>query len=115
MMGRLKVVELWQIFLACRDHLSKEEASSLPVATTESVFFTVVMNAHKSNIIGVRDISGAFLQANMDEFVVVKFEDKMVEIKIKIEPTYEQYVHITVKGKRILYVQLVRKAMYSVL
>ena len=111
-MGRLKVVELWQIFLACRDHLSKEEASSLPVATTESVFFTVVMNAHKSNIIGVRDISGAFLQANMDEFVVVKFEDKMVEIKIKIEPKYEQFVHVIVKGKRILYVQL-RKAMYS--
>ena len=69
MMGRLKVVELWQILVVCRDHLlSKEKASSLPVATTESMFFTAVMNAYNRHIIGVRDISGTFLQANMDEF-----------------------------------------------
>ena len=52
------------------------------------------------------DIPGTFMQADMDELVHVKFEGKMVDRLVKLEPKlYCKYVLIK-KGKPILYVEL---------
>ena len=96
-----------------RGYIPADEASS-PTVTTEAVFLTAVMNAKENRVVASCDISGAFLQALMDDFVVVVFEDKMVELMVEIEPGYAKYIHTTKKGKKILYVKL-KKAMYGCL
>jgi hypothetical protein len=52
------------------------------------------------------DISGAFLQADMDDFVLVVFEGKMVDLLCKIDEQYKKHVFITKSGRKLLYVQL---------
>ena len=94
-----------------RSYIPQDEASS-PTVSTEAVFLVSVMNAHEKRVIAVCDISGVFLQAYMDEFVAVIFENEMVDLMIETEPKYEKYVHINSKGKKVLYMQL-RKAMYG--
>ena len=94
-----------------RYYILPEDACS-PTVTTEAVFLTSVLNAKENRVVAVCDVSGAFLQAFMDEFVVVVFEDQMVELLIETEPNYEQFVYTTSKGKKLLFVQL-RKAMYG--
>ena len=52
------------------------------------------------------DIPGAFLQADMDELVYVKFEGLIVELLSKIDPNiYEKYMVIE-RGKIVLYAAL---------
>ena len=59
------------------------------------------------------DISGAFLQVNIDEMVTVIFKGTMVDLLIRTDHMYTKYVHTNKKsGKRVIYVQLT-KAMYG--
>lgn len=60
------------------------------------------------------DVSGAFLKAYMDDFVVVVFENEMVDLLIQTVPSYADFVHVTRDGGKNLFVKL-RKAMYGCL
>jgi hypothetical protein len=44
------------------------------------------------------------LQADIDEVMLVMFEAIMVDLLIKTDPIYEQYVHVIRNGKKLLYV-----------
>ena len=52
------------------------------------------------------------MQADIDEMVTVLFEGTMVDLLIRTDEMYKQYVHTTKSGKKLLYVQLT-KAMYG--
>ena len=96
-----------------REYIPADEASS-PTATTKSVQLTLLIGAIEERIVAVCDISGAFLQAYMDDLVLVMFEDKMVDLLVETEPKYKECVYVKPNGKKVLYVQL-RKAMYGCL
>ena len=96
-----------------RLYIPQDEACS-PTVATEAVLITAVIDGNERRIVGIYDVSGAFLQAYMDDFVVVVFEDDMVDLMVETEPSFGEYVYITSKGKKLLYVQL-RKAMYGCL
>ncbi len=68
------------------------------------------MNAWERRIVGVCDISGAFLQAYMDDYVIVMFEDEMINLLVDTEPSYVKYVHITKSGKERLCIICMRAA-----
>eukprot|EP00980_Cylindrotheca_fusiformis_P011531 scaffold2712_cov143-Cylindrotheca_fusiformis.AAC.5 len=56
---------------------------------------------------------GAYLHADMDETVIMIFEDEMVDYMVQTNLTkYKSAVHVTKTGKKILYVQLL-KALYG--
>jgi hypothetical protein len=58
------------------------------------------------------DIPGAFMQADIDEVVHVKFEGEIAEMLVKMDPKmYRKYVK-NEKGKTVLYVELL-KALYG--
>jgi hypothetical protein len=60
------------------------------------------------------DIPGAFMQAIMDETVLMKIQRKMVELLVEIDPSkYKEFVHESF-GKKTLYVKL-QKALYGTL
>jgi Reverse transcriptase (RNA-dependent DNA polymerase)/Zinc knuckle len=95
-----------------RAYISKEEASS-PTVSTEAVLLTSVIDAREHRDVATVDVPGAFMQADMDDVVYMRLEGVMVDLLVQIDESYTQFVTIE-KGKRVIYVQLV-KALYGTL
>ena len=96
-----------------RTYMDKEAATS-PTVSTEAVFLTAVIDALEGCNVTTVDVPGAFMQADMDEFVHVRFTGKMVDLFLDIDTkTYGPYV--TDEGKECaMYVELL-KALYGTL
>ena len=59
------------------------------------------------------DIPGAFIQANINEQLFLKFDGDLVELLVQVEPTYQPY--IMYEGRQpVLYTEL-DKALYGML
>ena len=56
------------------------------------------------------DVAGSFLKADMDDFVLMKLEGGTVDIMCELDPGLKYFISIE-KGKRVLYIQLI-KALY---
>jgi hypothetical protein len=71
----------------------------------------MLMDAYESRNVGIADIAGAYLNAYMKDFVVIKFTGNMVDILCDLNPSYKSFVVIE-NGVKVLYVRLV-KALYG--
>ena len=80
----------------------------------ESVMLSAVIDAHEQRDVVTLDIPGAFMQADIDDVVHVKFEGEIAEMLVKLDPKlYRKYVK-NENGKTVLYVELL-KALYGTL
>lgn len=80
---------------------------------TKSIFLTAVIDALEGrDDVAIIDVPGAFMQADMDELVHVRFTRKMLDLLIKIDA--EMYKPcVVIEGKeRVMYVELL-KALYG--
>ena len=94
-----------------RLYITKEDAAS-PTVSNEAVFITAMIDALEDREVAVADLPGAFMQADMDTLVHVRFVGKMVELLLEIDrPLYEPYVTCE-RGEKVLYVRLL-KALYG--
>ena len=59
-----------------RSYIAKED-SSAPTVSTEAVFLTAVIDALENRDVAVLDVPGAFMQADIDELVHVRFTGEM--------------------------------------
>ena len=94
-----------------RDYLTKEEAAS-PTVSLEALFLSCAIDAYEERYVVTSDISGAFLQADMDDFVLVVFEGVIVDLLCQLRNDYKEHIFVTKSGRKLLYVQL-NKAMYG--
>ena len=82
-------------------YIAKEE-SSAPTVRTEAVFLTVVIDALEGREVGVLDVPGAFMQADIDELVHVRFTGEMVNMLLQINSLmYKDYV-VVERGKLVM-------------
>ena len=89
---------------------TKDETSS-PTTTPESVFLTTLVDAVEERHVVVADVTGAYLNADMDDFVLIRLTGDDVDMMCNANPTYEQFV--TMKhGHKTLFLQL-KKALYG--
>jgi hypothetical protein len=96
-----------------RAYVAREDAAS-PTVASEAVFLTAVVDALEDRHVAVLDVPGAFMQADMDELVHVRFTGKMVELLLEIDRSmYEPCVTIE-NGEKVMYVKLL-KALYGTL
>jgi hypothetical protein len=96
-----------------RETTSKEDASA-PTVSIEAVMLSAVIDAMEGRDVATVDIPGAFMQADIDEVVHVKFEGEIAEMLVKLDPKlYRKYVRDE-NGKSVLYVELL-KALYGTL
>jgi hypothetical protein len=96
-----------------RETTSKEDASA-PTVAIESVMLSATIDAMEGCDIATLDIPGAFMQADIDEVIHVKFEGEIAEMLVKMDPKlYRKYVR-NEHGKTVLYVELL-KALYGTL
>ena len=89
---------------------NKEDITS-PTLSSDALLMTLVVDAVEDRAVGVGDIPGAYLQADMEDLVFVKMRGKSVDIMCKMDIEYEKYVTYE-KGTKILYLRL-NKALYG--
>ena len=98
-----------------REHVAKEEAAA-PTVGLDSIFITstIDIDAKESRKVVTIDIPGAFLQADNEDYVVMKMVGTVAELMVKTNPKmYRQYL-ILEKGKSVLYLRL-QKALYGMM
>ena len=97
-----------------RNKNSKQEVSS-PTVAIESVFLTSIVDAEEQREVAVVDIPGAYMHADVDEHIIVRFDRNMAEMLELIEPKiYKPYIQVDSTGKKVLYAKL-KKALYGCL
>ena len=78
------------------------------------MFLTAVIDALENRDVAVLDVPGAFMQADIDELVHVRFTGEMVKMLLQIDKQmYSEYVVIE-KGEQVMYMELL-KALYGTL
>ena len=96
-----------------RSIYSKDDVSS-PALSQDGFFASLAIDALERRFIATSDVAGAFLKATMNDFVLVRLQGPAVDSLLRIN--HEKYVDFVIveKGKKVLYVQLL-KAMYGTL
>ena len=93
-----------------RNLYDKSETAS-PTVSTDALLLTVIVDAHESRDVGTADIAGAYLKADMDDFVVIKFTGQSVRILYEMNPEHKKFIVIE-NGSETLYGRL-DKALYG--
>jgi Reverse transcriptase (RNA-dependent DNA polymerase) len=73
--------------------------------------YTIVVDAKERQDVATADVVGAYLNADMDTFTLMKLQGEAVDIMVQVDPTYKQFINME-NGKKILYLQL-KKALYG--
>ena len=96
-----------------RPNIMKED-STAPMVGMEAIFLTTVIDTMEWRNVVVLDVPGAFMQAEIDELVHMRFTEAMVTLLSEID--YEMYKNYVVieKGERVMYMELL-KALYGTL
>ena len=85
-----------------------------PTVSTEAVFLTAVINALENRDVAVPDVLGAFMQADIDELVHVRFTGEMVKMLLQIDKQMYSLDVLMEKGEQVMYMELL-KALYGTL
>jgi hypothetical protein len=93
-----------------RSLYTKEETSS-PTVSTDALMMSMVIDAKEKRDVATADVVGAYLNADMPDFVVLKLVGSAVDIMCMVNPKYKKFVTHE-NGKRVLYLQLL-KALYG--
>ncbi len=85
-----------------------------PTIALKSVFINSTIDAKESRKVVMVDIPGAFLHADIEDYVIMKMVGTLAELMDKTNPMlYQQYV-ILEKGRSVLHLQL-QKALYGMM
>ena len=93
-----------------RDLYDKTETSS-PTASSDAILLTLVIDALERRDVATADVAGAYLNANMEDYVLMRLTGDDVSLMCDVNPTYGEYV--TKEGNTtVLYLRLA-KALYG--
>jgi hypothetical protein len=90
----------------------KHETTS-PTISNDSLMAILTVSAAEKRKIAMWDVEGAYLLAEQDDFVLVKFTGSSVDVLCQVDEEYKSFVTIE-KGKKVIYLQLL-KALYGCL
>ena len=85
-----------------------------PIVSPESALLAETIDAHEERDVGICDIPGAILSADMDEDVKKTMCGRLAEVMVKIAPQIYRQQVIYEKGRLVLYITL-EKALYGCL
>ena len=93
-----------------RRYIKKEDATA-PTLHLESLLLSLLIDADERRNVPTCDIVGAYLMAEMPDFVLVKLTNESANIMCKANPKYRKFATME-RGKKVLYVRL-KKALYG--
>ena len=85
--------------------------TSSPTASSDAIMLTLMVDAIERRDVATADVAGAYLNAEMDDFVLMKLTGEDVQIMCDVNPSYAEYV-TDEQGKVVLYLRLAR-ALYG--
>ena len=94
-------------------YTAKEDAAS-PTIASKAMFLMAVIDAMEGRKVAVFNVPGAFIQADKDELVHVRFTGKMVELLLEIDKDMYEPCVTTEGRQQVMYVELL-KALYGTL
>jgi hypothetical protein len=94
-----------------RLYKTRAETSS-PTVTIESLILSCMIDAMENQDVATCDIPAAFMQADIDEEVHIKFEGELVDFLVSIDPSYKQCM-LYERGKKVVFYSLLNKALYK--
>ena len=89
---------------------TKEETAS-PTVSIDAFFISMVIDSIEGRDVAMADIKGAYLNAIMDDEVIMKIVGDDVDIFCELRPDFKEFV-VMEKGRKVVYVQLY-KALYG--
>eukprot|EP00957_Ditylum_brightwellii_P009612 724568-Ditylum_brightwellii.AAC.1 len=97
-----------------RNMYSKEEAAS-PMVSTKAILLISIIDAKEGQDVATTDIPVAYLNADMDDKVIMVMEGQLAELIVQTVPElYQKYLGVRKNNKPILYIKLC-KALYGCL
>ena len=93
-----------------RGQYTKEQTAS-PTISTDALMLSLIIDAFEGRDVATADVVGAYLLADMDDFVLIKLTGDAVDIMCKANGKYESFVAIE-NNKKVLYLRLL-KALYG--
>jgi Reverse transcriptase (RNA-dependent DNA polymerase) len=93
-----------------RSLYDKSETTS-PTVATDALMYTILIDAKERRDVATADVVGAYLNADMDQFTLMKLTGDAVNIMIQVDTSYAKYVSHE-NNKPVLYLQL-KKAQYG--
>jgi len=88
----------------------KSETAS-PTVSSDALMLTVVVDAKEGRCVGTADVTGAYLNAMMDELVIMALRGEFALLMCEVEPSYRQFLTYE-NGVPTLYLRLDR-ALYG--
>ena len=82
----------------------KSETAS-PTVSTDALMLSLMIDAKEGRDVATANVAGAYLKAEMDDFMVMKLTGNDVRIFCEMNPEYKPYV-VKEGGKDVLYVRL---------
>ena len=87
-----------------RVYKTKEETHS-PTVSNEAMFISAIFDAKERRDVAIVDIPGAFMQADIDEEIHIRLDGEQVDLIVRMDPSYAQF--ITYQGKKkVIYTKL---------
>ena len=93
-----------------RGQYTKEQTAS-PTISTDALMLSLIIDSVEERDVATADVVGAYLLADMDDFVLVKLTGDAVDIMCKANNKYESFVAVE-NGTKVLYLRLL-KALYG--
>jgi hypothetical protein len=93
-----------------RSLYSKDETTS-PTISQEALTLSLTIDAYEKRDVGIADVVGAYLHADMPDYVIMKITGDAVKIMCDVNPSYLLFV-VVENGKEVLYLRLL-KALYG--
>ena len=95
--------------------LSAKEDAASPTVSLEAVLMSCIIDATENRVVATTDIPGAYLHANMDDFVVMKMQGTLAELMVRADRSiYGKYLTTDTKGRSVMYLVL-KKSLYGCL
>ena len=92
-------------------HLYSKEQSTSPTISHDAMMVSLIIDAIEGRDVAIADIKGAYLLADMDEYVLLRMTGQSVDILCNVNKEYEKYVTYE-NGVRVIYLEL-SKALYG--
>ena len=93
-----------------RNLYEKSETSS-PTASSDAIMLTLIVDALERRDVATADVAGAYLNADMEDYVLMKLEGEDARLMCDVNPSYKEYVTHQ-RGQPVLYLRLA-KALYG--
>jgi hypothetical protein len=93
-----------------RDKYTKEQTAS-PTVSTDALMLSLIIDMYERRDVATADVVGAYLNADMDDFTLLKLQGDIVDVMCEVNAKYAEFVAIE-NNKKVLYLRLL-KALYG--